>query len=159
MRGSLLPFASLALVLMTSVGAGPAPSAEDSVATSAKVKALPAAVQKTVRAEGRLATLRNVSKEKEDGKMVYEVEMRIHGRTKDIVVGADGTLLVSEEQVILDELEPAVRATITKEAGKRKIRMIESVSKLGKLEYYEAHVVAGKELVEIKVGLDGSVIP
>ena len=138
----------------------PAAATEVPIEKSEKVKALPAVVQKTVLAEGHGATVRNVLTEKEpDGTTVFEVEMRINGLTKDIVVGPDGTLLVSEQQMTRASLPPAVRTTIDKAAAGRKIRMIESVSKVGKLEYYEAHVVSGKTLEEIKVGLDGKRIP
>ena len=137
-----------------------AAAVEVPIEQSQKVKALPEAVQKTVRAEGQGALIRNVLTEKgTDGATVYEVEMRIGGLTKDIVVGADGTCLVSERQMKRATVPPAVMAAIDKGAAGRKIKMIESVSKLGKLEYYEAHVVSGKTLVEIKVSPEGALIP
>ncbi len=126
----------------------------------ASIDEMPAAVQKTVRAEAVGATIRGMLKEiGEDGKPVYEVEMKIRGLTKDISVGEDGTVLVSEQQMTLAALPASVRATVVKSAGKRKIKLVESVTKLGTLAYYEAHVMTGKELTEIVVGLDGVVIP
>ena len=149
------------LLLLTSLWiAHPAAAAEVPIEKSAEVKALPAAVLHTVLAEGPGATVRGVATEKgADSVMVYEVEMRIKGLTKDIVVGADGTLLVNEQQVTMASLPPAVRATIVRAAAKRKIRMVESVTKVGKLEYYEAHVVAGKTVTEIMVAPDGKLLP
>lgn len=150
----------LALVIADPGMARAAAAVEVPIAKSAKVKALPAEVQKTVLAEGEGALVRNVVTEKgEDGATVYEVEMRIKGLTKDIVVGGDGTLLVSEQQMTLASLPPAVRATIVKAAAKRRIRIVESVTKGGKLEYYEAHVVTGKTLTEIMVAPDGTLMP
>jgi hypothetical protein len=44
-------------------------------------------------------------------------------------------------------------------AGKRRIRRIESVTKMGQLAYYEAQVGAGKTVEDITVGLDGARMP
>jgi negative regulator of replication initiation len=159
-RSRISFFPALGLLIAGLCLSHPAAAVEVPIEQSQKVKALPPAVLKTVLAEGKGATVRNVLTEKDSsGATLYEVEMRISGLTKDIVVGADGTLLVSEQQMKRASLPPAVRATIDKAAAGRKIRMIESVSKGARLEFYEAHVVSGKTLAEIKVGLDGTLIP
>ncbi len=150
----------LGLLLACLWMAGPAGATEKAAEQSVTLKSLPAAVQQTARAEAIGATIRGITKEVgEDGKPVYEVEMKINGLTKDIIIAADGTLLISEQQVAMAALSPAVRATILKNAAKRRITMVESVSKGGTLAYYEAHVRSGKTLSEIKVGPDGKLIP
>jgi hypothetical protein len=160
MRARMTWPTTLALLLVIPCMAQAAAPTGEPVATSAKVKSLPAVVRQTVLAEGKGAIVRNVLKEKgEDGAVVYEVEMTVKGLTKDIVVGGDGKLLVSEQQVAMAALPPAVRATIVKNAAGRRIRMVESVTKVGKLEYYEAHVVSGKTITEIMVAPDGSLLP
>ena len=160
MRMRKTSFPTLGLLIAVLCLANPSLAAEVPIEKSAKVKALPAVVRQTVLAEGAGATVRGVLAEKgEDGAKVYEIEMRIKGLTKDIIVGVDGTLLVSEQQMTLDTLPPAVRATIVKNAAKRKIRVIESVTKAGKLEYYEAEVLTGKAITDIKVGPDGALVP
>ncbi len=142
------------LVLATSAGAAtPAP------VKLASIDAMPTVVQKTVRAEAAGATIRGMFKEVDaEGKTTYEVEMKVRGMSKDISVGEDGTVLVSEQQMTLAELPEVVRASVLKAAGKRKIALIESVTKLGALAYYEAHVRTGKSLTEIEVGLDGKIM-
>jgi hypothetical protein len=153
-------FPTLALMIAGLSLTGAAAAVEVPIEKSAEVQALPAAVHKTVMAEGVGATVRGVMTEKgADSVLVYEVEMRIKGLTKDIVVGADGTLLVNEQQMTMAALPPAVRKTIVKSAGKRKILMVESVTKLGKLEFYEAHVGSIKSPTEIKVAADGALLP
>lgn len=153
-------FTTLALMIAGLSLAGAAAAVEVPIEKSAEVKALPAAVLKTVMAEGVGALVRGVGTEKgADSVMVYEVEMRIKGLTKDIVVGADGTLLVNEQQVTMASLPPAVRATIVRSVGKRKILMVESVTKLGKLEYYEAHVGSMRTPTEVMVRPDGTLLP
>ena len=151
---------ALTLVLAGTLLTLPAVAAEVPIEKSAEVKALPPPVLKTVLAEGVGALVRGVMTEKgPDSVLVYEVEMRIKGLTKDIVVGEDGTLLVSEQQMRMASLPPAVRATIVKTAGKRKILIVESVTKLGKLEFYEAHVGLASAPVEVMVGPDGTLLP
>jgi len=160
MRARMTWLTTLGLLLVIPCMAHGAAPAEEPVGTSAKVKALPAVVRQTVLAEGKGAMVRNVLTEKgPDGAVVYEVEMRVKGLTKDIVVGGDGKLLVSEQQVTMAALPTAVRATIVKTTAGRRIRMVESVTKAGKLEYYEAHVVSGKTITEIMVAPDGSLLP
>jgi len=140
--------------------AGPAGAADAPAPKRMTLQSLPAAVQQTVRAESRGATIWAIFQEVgEDGKVIYEVEMKANGLTRDINIGADGTLLISEQQVTLAALPAAVRATIVKSAAGRKIKIVESVSKGHTLDYYEAQVVSGKTLSEIKVGLDGTLIP
>ena len=121
---------------------------------------MPEAVRKTVAAETAGGKIKSLYKETgEDGKTVYEVESLVKNRTKDLNIAEDGTVLVCEQQMTLAELPASVRETVLSAAGKRKIRMIESVTKNGSLAYYEAHVGAGKTLEEITVGLDGARMP
>ena len=160
MRAPLLKLATLAVVFAGACLASLAGAASPPPVKIVSIDELPAAVQKTVRAEAVGATTRGMSKETgEDGKLVYEIEMMVKGLSKDINVGEDGTVLVSEQQMTLDGLPAAVKMGLLKAAGKRPIRVIESVTLTGKLAYYEAHVRSGKVLKEIKVGPDGTVIP
>ncbi|HKQ57728.1 MAG TPA: hypothetical protein VJY35_07650 [Candidatus Eisenbacteria bacterium] len=159
MRRAATPL-SLALIagLCLAAAAGAA-----TPAPPVKIKSItemPEAVQKTVKAETAGATVKGMSKEiDEEGKTVYEIEMVLGGLTKDINIGDDGTLLVAERQMTLAALPAPVRAQFLKSAGKRKIRMVESVTMMGKLAYYEAHVVTGKTLTEVKVDPAGAVVP
>jgi len=52
---------------------------------------LPAAVQKTVDQESQGATIRGYSSETDNGQLVYEVEMRVRGHGRDVLIGADGS--------------------------------------------------------------------
>ncbi len=160
MRVPAVMAATLLLTLAATLPPGRATAADEPIATSAKVRALPPAVRQAVLAEGKGAMVRAVLTEQDSsGATLYEVEMRIGGLTKDIVVGGDGTVLVSERQMRLTALPPAVRTALEQAAGKRPIRIVESVTMRGRLEYYEAHVGAGRSLTEIKVSPDGTLIP
>lgn len=123
------------------------------------LESLPEAVQKTVKAQTEGAVIHDISHEKgEDGKWVYEIETKVKNLGHDFIVGEDGTLLISERQVTLESLPAAVRTTLTRAAAKQPIRIIESVTKAGKLEYYEAQVGSAKAPKEIKVSPEGALV-
>ncbi len=125
-----------------------------------KMKDLPPAVQKTVQEQSKGATIRGLSKEIEDGKTYYEVELIAdgHNHNKDILIDASGAVAEIEEQVALDAVPAAVKATIEKSAGTGKILKVESVQKQGKISYEARIEQAGKKR-EITVQADGTLVP
>ena len=152
---SLVLGAGLALV-------GPAHAAEKKAAAPSKgipVENLPAAVQATVREQTKDAVIHHISKEIEKGKTVYEIETKVGTRSRDMIVGADGTLRVVENQVVLDSLPDPIRSTILKGAGKGKVLVVESVTLKDSLAYYEAQVSTGGKRSEIKVDPSGRIVP
>ena len=74
-----------------------------------EISKLPAAVQKTVKEETKNATAVKVSKETEGGKTLYEVESKVKGRGRDLMVNAQGMVLSIEEEVTLADIPPAAR--------------------------------------------------
>ena len=141
---------------------GSAPAAETKAAApeppSIPIASLPAAVQATVREQTRGAVIRNISKEIENGKTVYEIETKVGGRSRDMIVGADGTLMVVESQVVLDSLPEPVRNTFVKNTGKGKIVVLESVTLKDSLAYYEAQVMTAGKRSELKVDPSGHLV-
>ncbi len=117
-------------------------------------KDLPAAVQKTVDEQTKGATIRGYAREVDKGKTEYEVESTVNGRVRDVSIAPDGTVLVIEEEVVLDQLPPAVRDGLRGQAGKATIGKVESLTKAGRLVAYEAKLAGGKKK-EIQVGPDG----
>jgi hypothetical protein len=116
---------------------------------------LPAAVQKTVDQESQGATIRGYSSETDNGQLVYEIEMRVHGHNRDVLVAGDGSVLEIEEQVALDSLPAPVRSGLRQLAGRGRITEVESLTKHGTLVAYEAQVRTGAKRSEIQVGPDG----
>ena len=116
---------------------------------------LPPAVEKTVAAQSAGATIKGFSTEKENGQTLYEVEMTVNGRSKDISMTADGSIVEIEEQVALDSLSSVVKAGLHAKAGKGTILRVESLTKKGKLVAYEAQVETNGKKSEVQVGPDG----
>jgi hypothetical protein len=126
---------------------------------SVKMRDLPAAVQQTVREQSRGAKIRGLSVETENGLTNYEVELRVNGHTRDVLIDPSGAVVSVEEQVALASLPAAVRTAIVQAAGGGRVVLVESISKAGVVEAYEAHVRRGRKTVEVKVGPDGQTIP
>ena len=124
--------------------------------TKVTMSSLPAPVRETAMQQTKGDTILDIVREVEAGKTMYELETMRHGGTRDILIGADGTLLVVEEQVALKDLPAAVRTTVEKSAAQGKISRVEAVRQRGVLSYYEAQIKKGKKVSEIKVGPDGA---
>jgi hypothetical protein len=116
---------------------------------------LPPAVEKTVAAESAGATIQGFSTEVEGGKRLYEVELKVDGHGKDILMDGQGNVVEIEEEVALDSLPAAVREGLTKAAGRGTISRVESLTKRGKLVAYEAVVKFGARRREVQVGPNG----
>ena len=116
---------------------------------------LPPAVEKTVAAESKGATIRGFSSEVEGGELRYEVAMTVAGRGRDVSIAPDGRVLEIEEEIAWDALPAAVRQGLEKAAGGAKIAKVESLTREGKVVGYEAQVVAGSKRSEVQVGPDG----
>jgi hypothetical protein len=116
---------------------------------------LPPAVEKTVAAESKGATIRGFSTEQEKGQTLYEVALTVNGHSKDVSMAADGTVVEVEEQVALDSLSAEVKAGLQAKAGAGKILKVESLTKKGKLVAYEAQVETNGKKSEVQVGPDG----
>ncbi len=119
---------------------------------------LPAAVARSVDAQARGATIRGFSREKENGQTFYEVELRVNGHTRDVLMDTTGAVVEVEEQVDIATLPAAVREGLMAAAGSGKLRSVESVTKGGQTAY-EGHVNTNGKWSEIKVGPDGKPLP
>jgi len=122
------------------------------------MKDLPKAVQKTVKEQSEGATITGLSKEVEHGKTYYEVELKVNGRGKDVLIDSTGAIVEVEEEVTMASLPPAVKTAIEAKAGKGKILKVESITKNNALVAYEAQVNTAGRKSEIKVGPEGNLI-
>lgn len=78
---------------------------------SAKVK-LPPAIDQAFKTAYPNATIKNVSKETEAGKPVYEVESVDGGRRRDLIYRPDGTVVSFEEELADADVPAAVSQAI-----------------------------------------------
>src|SRR3954467_10439875 len=87
---------------------------------SVKMKDLPAPVQQTVREQSKGAVIRGLAQETGNGVTNYEVELKINGHNKDVLIDPNGSVVEIEEQVTLSSLPPAVKTAIVQSAGRGK---------------------------------------
>jgi uncharacterized membrane protein YkoI len=125
--------------------------------TKVKFENLPSAVQKTVQAETAHATLVGLTKAVEHGKLNYEIETKVNGRSRDLSVDANGTILSVEEEVSLDSLPAVAKAAIEKKAAQGKVSKVEKVTENGKVTYEAAISVKGKKS-ETQIAEDGTLV-
>jgi putative PepSY-like beta-lactamase-inhibitor len=118
--------------------------------------ALPPAVEKTLAAESKGATIRGLSTEVEEGKRLYEAALTVNGHARSLEIDERGNLLETEDEVPMASVPPTVKAALTKAAGKGTIEKVETLTKKGKLVAYEADVKTGTKRSEIQVSPDGS---
>jgi hypothetical protein len=118
-------------------------------------KDLPPAVEKTVAAQSKGATITGFTTEVENGKKIYEAALVVDGHGRDISMDKDGRILEIEDEVVLASLPAAVQEGLKTAASKGKLGKVESLTKNGKLVAYESVVTVGGKHHEVQVGPDG----
>jgi uncharacterized membrane protein YkoI len=141
------------------VGLAAASGAQTVPEKSTTMSKLPTPVQQAIKSyvADNQATLRGLSSETEDGRKLYEAELRVNGKNRDVTFDQGGQVVLVEQEVALADVPAPARAAITKAAGKARITMVESLTENGK-QFYEAHLAGGKTK-EVKVDASGAVAP
>jgi hypothetical protein len=90
---------------------------------------LPSAVKKAVKKKFPEARIHGASKEVEDGETIYEVELKVEGRSVDMALSAEGRILEIEKEVPADKLPGAVKKRLAARYPGAKIEKAEEVTK------------------------------
>jgi hypothetical protein len=143
----------LATALFASViAAAPTAQAESHVPCTT----LPAAVLSQAKTEAGDATIRGCVKDKENGKITYEVETLKDGKSKDIVLDASGSVLEVEQQVEASSLPQPVSDAIAKAANGGKVGKVESVTREGAIASYETTITKKGQRREVAFSPQGA---
>ncbi len=110
-----------------------------------QVKDLPPAVRKTVEAETKNAQLVGIASEKEGGKTVYELETKVNGMGRDLMIDGAGAILSIEEETAIDKIPAVARAAMEKAAVGGKITKVEILTKDKTVTYEAAITKKGKK--------------
>ena len=123
------------------------------------MKDLPPAVQQAITdyAASHSATVRGLAAETEKGKRLFEAELRVKGRNRDVTFDEGGAVFTLEEETPIAQIPAGARATIQKAATGGTITMVESVTEHGKTTY-EGHITKGGRRSEVKVNAAGEVV-
>jgi len=144
--------------------------------TEVSIDKVPAAVKAAIDAEAKGGTIVEIEMETENGRTVYEADVIIDGQEVEIQVAPDGTLLgkkieddegddddegdnedEDEEEVSLDDVPAAVKATILKEAAGAEIEEVVKETEDGHT-VYEAELIINGQETDIKVAADGTLL-
>jgi uncharacterized membrane protein YkoI len=117
---------------------------------------LPPAVQTAVDSVSKGATVVGFAKEVENGKTLYEVEMKENGVGKDVTLDENGKTVSIEQETQFDSLPDAVKTGLTKAAGNGKISKVETVTEGGVVKYEAA--LKGGRYKEITVDTSGKLV-
>lgn len=117
---------------------------------------IPAAILKTVKAKFPTAKINKASKEVEEGKTVYELEMTDGGKSLDVNFTPEGKILVIEREIAVEKLPKVVSAAVAKKYPKGKITKAEEVTE-GDEVSYEVMVKVGDKVRALEVEADGDI--
>ncbi len=105
------------------------------------------------------ADVTSIEKETEDGKVVYDVELKHQGRKYEMDLHEDGTIFEIEKEVASKDVPPGVNHAVRKMYPNAKITEVMEVNKVsGKKEtpiHYEVTIESGGKKQELIVSLDG----
>jgi uncharacterized membrane protein YkoI len=109
------------------------------------------------------AEVTSVEKETENGKVVYDVELKQKGRKYEMDIKEDGTIVEIEKEVAAKDVPEAVTKAVKAKYPDATIEEIMEVNKVeGKKEtpiHYEIVIVmANKKKREVVVSLDGKTV-
>jgi hypothetical protein len=117
---------------------------------------VPKEVMETVKKKFPDAKLIGASTEKEDGKTVYEIELKVKDVHYDVTLSTEGKILLIEKEVAFKDLPKAVAEAFEKKYPKATYKVVEEISKDDKIVKYEATLVTGdKKTVEASFDPDG----
>jgi hypothetical protein len=125
-------------------------------AKSLKLADLPEPVRKAVEGQTIGAQIKNIIRERDQGKTYYEVESIRNGKARDFLVDATGSLVEVEEEIDLASLPAAARVTIEKQAVGGVITREGSLTKGSSVTTYEATVTKRRKKSEIAVTDSGA---
>ena len=124
--------------------------------TKVNLESLPVPVQNTVKEQTRSAKLVGVTKEKEGGKTVYELETMADGKSRDLMIDAAGAIISVEQEVALDTIPAAAQAAIQKKIAGGKLTKVETVTKGSAVSYEAAYTTKSGKKSEYTVNADGT---
>jgi uncharacterized membrane protein YkoI len=120
-------------------------------------KDVPAAVISAFKTTYPNATIRGYAREKEKGKVFYEIQSREGTTTRDVLYNSDGTVAEVEESVAASDLPAEVQRAFKEKYPKAVITKAERTTAGDKVSY-EIVARLGKRKVTLEVDSSGRVL-
>ena len=145
---------SMGAALIALAAGGAVKADDDDVA----LDKLPKAVLAAVKAKFPTLKVVKASKEEEDGKTVYEIEMKDGDRSVDAIFLTNGTLVQVEREIEASRLPKAVTAAIEAKFPKATLKKAEEVTE-GDEVTYEVHLTtADQKSVAVTLDPKGKIL-
>ena len=144
--------------LLAGVLAAALPAAISAKETAIKKADVPAPVIAAFEKAYPKATAKGFTREDENGKACYEVELVEGSVPRDILYSADGAVLEMEEGLQLNEVPDVVVRAVMAKYPKGVIKRAERLTK-GETTTFELVVGLGRSRVEVKVNPNGTIAP
>jgi hypothetical protein len=144
-------------VLVVALSAGVAWAEEDKEG-KVDLKNVPRAVLKAVKDKFPKAKIVSASKEKENDKIVYELQIKNEGRSADVTVTPEGKITTVETTIDFKDLPKDVAAAFKKKYPNAKVQKTEEVGDGDKITAYEMLIVFGKKTLEVKFDPKGKFV-
>jgi hypothetical protein len=120
-------------------------------------KDVPAAVITAFKNSYPNANIRGYAREKEHGKVFYEIESREGTMSRDVLYNADGTVAEIEESMAATDLPADAQQAIKQKYPKAVIRLAEKTTAGDKITY-EVSLRQGKKRMSMEFDASGKVI-
>jgi uncharacterized membrane protein YkoI len=124
---------------------------------------VPQKVMDAVKARFARPEFVSITKETDNGKVVYDLEFKFEGRKYEMDVEENGTVLEVEKEVFLKDVPKAVLKVIEEKYPKSTVKEVMEVNLVKdnkeKPDHYEVTIeTADKKTIEIEVSLDGKIL-
>jgi uncharacterized membrane protein YkoI len=146
--------ASVVLCVLAGVSAQADEEKEEKVA----LDKVPKAVIDAVKAKFEDAELVSAQKEKEDGKLVYEINLKYKGHKIEVTVTPQGKIVSIEKTIAVKDLPKAVAEAVAAKYPKATIELAEEVTEGEKVNYEVQLVTADKKKVEVVLDPAGKIV-
>jgi uncharacterized membrane protein YkoI len=147
-----LGFALVALVGLTAAWA------DDDKEEKVPLDKLPKAVTDAVKAKFDGAELVSASKEKDNGKDVYEVAIKHKGSNIDVSLTPEGKIVSIEKEIAAKDLPKAVSDALDAKYPKATIKKLEEVTENDKVVYEALLVTAEQKTIEAVFDPSGKLV-
>jgi hypothetical protein len=132
----------------------------DTPKQNVKLADLPATVRKSVLEQKQQARILRLGKTLQEGKEIYEVQLKSGVVRKTVFIDDDGAVLEIKQPIPLSQVSPAAKKVIESSVQNGKIVTLESVkSASGLIAAYQVRFTRNGTESQLRVGPDGRLVP
>lgn len=144
--------------VVVSLLAGMMARADDEKEEKVPLDKVPKAVLDAVKAKFKDAKLISAQKENENGKLLYEINLKVKGQTIEVSATPDGKIVSIEKTIAVKDLPKPVAEALEKKYPKATLKKAEEVTEGEKVSYEVLLVTADKKTLEVVFDPKGKVL-